>query len=291
MFAGAGRSRPVAADGAGRGHRRVSVSGCIARPARSRAWRSGWCWRAQWATPSTGVRFGAVVDFLDFHLDGHHWPAFNVADSAIVSAPACILLDSLVLSQAKTQTRARRGMIEIADRRTALVCRRHGGRARRLLRHGPGESGHRQAAARTSSRSCAARRWSCRPTTTCGRPSPARRGRRRRTTVSQAEQILTGQPGPPQRQPETEQSEGELALAGAEPGPGRAGHPRAAGRGGCRVGQPRRRSFPVHLELPAQGDAAQPNVLDPVAEAQGLQSASAAGSVITERTGSQPIAQ
>ena len=36
---------------------------------------------------------------------------------------------------------------------------------------------------------------------------------------------------------------------------------------------------------------AQPNVLDPVAEARRLQSASAAGSVITERTGSQPIAQ
>src|SRR3546814_4526827 len=25
-----------------------------------------------------------VVDFLDFHLAGWHWPAFNVADSAIV---------------------------------------------------------------------------------------------------------------------------------------------------------------------------------------------------------------
>jgi signal peptidase II len=29
------------------------------------------------------VRFGAVVDFLDFHFAGWHWPAFNVADSAI----------------------------------------------------------------------------------------------------------------------------------------------------------------------------------------------------------------
>ncbi|MEE4134551.1 MAG: signal peptidase II [Desulforhopalus sp.] len=29
------------------------------------------------------VRFGAVVDFLDFSLGSFHWPAFNVADSAI----------------------------------------------------------------------------------------------------------------------------------------------------------------------------------------------------------------
>jgi signal peptidase II len=29
------------------------------------------------------MRFGEVVDFLDFYLGTHHWPAFNVADSAI----------------------------------------------------------------------------------------------------------------------------------------------------------------------------------------------------------------
>ena len=29
------------------------------------------------------VRFGKVVDFLDFFIRGWHWPAFNVADSAI----------------------------------------------------------------------------------------------------------------------------------------------------------------------------------------------------------------
>ena len=28
-------------------------------------------------------RFGAVVDFVDLHFRGYHWPAFNVADSAI----------------------------------------------------------------------------------------------------------------------------------------------------------------------------------------------------------------
>lgn len=29
------------------------------------------------------VRYGEVVDFLDFYLGSYHWPAFNVADSAI----------------------------------------------------------------------------------------------------------------------------------------------------------------------------------------------------------------
>ena len=29
------------------------------------------------------IRFGEVVDFLDFHIGSMHWPAFNVADSAI----------------------------------------------------------------------------------------------------------------------------------------------------------------------------------------------------------------
>ena len=29
------------------------------------------------------LRFGSVVDFLDFHIGTLHWPAFNIADSAI----------------------------------------------------------------------------------------------------------------------------------------------------------------------------------------------------------------
>ena len=29
------------------------------------------------------IRFGSVVDFLDFYFKSYHWPAFNVADSAI----------------------------------------------------------------------------------------------------------------------------------------------------------------------------------------------------------------
>jgi signal peptidase II len=43
------------------------------------------------------VRLGAVVDFLDFHVGSWHWPAFNVADSAICIGVAVMLLDSLLL--------------------------------------------------------------------------------------------------------------------------------------------------------------------------------------------------
>ena len=38
------------------------------------------------------LRFDAVVDFLDFHLAGHHFPAFNVADSAFTVGVALMLL-------------------------------------------------------------------------------------------------------------------------------------------------------------------------------------------------------
>jgi signal peptidase II len=41
------------------------------------------------------IRFGAVVDFLDFHVGGWHWPAFNIADSAITVGVILLILDSL----------------------------------------------------------------------------------------------------------------------------------------------------------------------------------------------------
>ena len=37
------------------------------------------------------IRFGSVVDFLDFYLGSYHWPAFNIADSAICIGAALIL--------------------------------------------------------------------------------------------------------------------------------------------------------------------------------------------------------
>jgi signal peptidase II len=41
------------------------------------------------------VRFGYVVDFLDFYWQNMHWPAFNVADSAICLGAALFILDEL----------------------------------------------------------------------------------------------------------------------------------------------------------------------------------------------------
>lgn len=41
------------------------------------------------------VRFGAVTDFLDVHAFGYHWPAFNVADSAVCVGAAILIGSSL----------------------------------------------------------------------------------------------------------------------------------------------------------------------------------------------------
>ncbi len=41
------------------------------------------------------LRFGAVVDFLDVHAAGWHWPAFNLADSAITLGVAGLVVDGL----------------------------------------------------------------------------------------------------------------------------------------------------------------------------------------------------
>lgn len=40
------------------------------------------------------VYIGAVVDFLDLHAFGYHWPAFNVADSAIFLGAAGLIFES-----------------------------------------------------------------------------------------------------------------------------------------------------------------------------------------------------
>jgi signal peptidase II len=49
------------------------------------------------------LRFGAVFDFLDFHVAGWHWPAFNVADSAICVGVFLLCIDALFLTQASAK--------------------------------------------------------------------------------------------------------------------------------------------------------------------------------------------
>jgi len=43
------------------------------------------------------VRIGAVIDFLDFYIGSNHWPAFNIADSAI-----CVGVFFLLIRKSKT---------------------------------------------------------------------------------------------------------------------------------------------------------------------------------------------
>jgi signal peptidase II len=45
------------------------------------------------------ARFGAVYDFIDLHYAGWHWPAFNLADSAITLGVVALLVDSLLFDR------------------------------------------------------------------------------------------------------------------------------------------------------------------------------------------------
>lgn len=48
------------------------------------------------------VQHGYVIDFIDIHFKAWHWPAFNVADSAITIGAAVVILDSLGLFRKKS---------------------------------------------------------------------------------------------------------------------------------------------------------------------------------------------
>jgi signal peptidase II len=45
--------------------------------------------------------FGAVADFLDFHIMGYHWPAFNIADAAITVGAIVMIIDTLFAGEKK----------------------------------------------------------------------------------------------------------------------------------------------------------------------------------------------
>jgi signal peptidase II len=53
------------------------------------------------------VRFGEVIDFLDFYVETYHWPAFNVADAAI-SVGVCFLIVHFALEKKDTEPVAER---------------------------------------------------------------------------------------------------------------------------------------------------------------------------------------
>jgi len=51
------------------------------------------------------IRFGAVVDFVQWHVAGYYWPAFNVADSAITIGAILLIIEQLTAANKKEISR------------------------------------------------------------------------------------------------------------------------------------------------------------------------------------------
>jgi len=50
------------------------------------------------------IRFGAVVDFIQWHVAGYYWPAFNVADSAITLGAILLVWDQFATKPVASNT-------------------------------------------------------------------------------------------------------------------------------------------------------------------------------------------
>ena len=53
------------------------------------------------------LRLGAVFDFIDVHVAGYHWPAFNLADSALSIGVVLLIIDGLFEGGGRSKTPAR----------------------------------------------------------------------------------------------------------------------------------------------------------------------------------------
>ena len=42
------------------------------------------------------IRLGYVIDFLDFVVKNYHWPAFNMADSAVTAGAFCVVIEMMM---------------------------------------------------------------------------------------------------------------------------------------------------------------------------------------------------
>ncbi len=77
-----------------------------------------WLWRATDKLTAVGLglviggaigntidrlRYGAVADYLDFHAFGHHWPAFNMTDTAICIGVVLLVLKETVWRMSSEQ--------------------------------------------------------------------------------------------------------------------------------------------------------------------------------------------
>ncbi|MBM3620505.1 MAG: signal peptidase II [Alphaproteobacteria bacterium] len=101
MLGGAGALPPWALSA-------VAVAICVAlffwlRAARSRwtAWAIGLVIGGAIGNVIDRARWGAVFDFADFYIGRWHWPAFNVADAAIVVGVLALLAESLMPGASK----------------------------------------------------------------------------------------------------------------------------------------------------------------------------------------------
>ncbi len=52
------------------------------------------------------VRFGEVVDFIDIYYGQYHWPAFNIADSAISIGVGLLILDAILSARREARGEA-----------------------------------------------------------------------------------------------------------------------------------------------------------------------------------------